>query len=154
MAQQSKNNKREIKMQKVVKLKEYLDSQQQVLRAIFIAAEEEVKFQENDEVKQKRKVYETLEYFDFEINPEKYTVSIRWHDDFHGDVFTVDVSIDSQLFCYAFMAFYGTLTYRIMAVLQYYDPNGWCFNEFWKTRLELHRMSAEIFGYYADCGDI
>lgn len=139
-----------IKMQKILKLKEYLDAQEQILFKLYTDASEEVNYQENDKVKKMRKVYETLESFSMEVYPEEFKAKIEWFDGFNGDIFTGKIDINSQTFCFAFMSFFGTLTYRIMSALQYYNPNGWCLNEFWKTRIELRTLTTEIFGYYGE----
>ena len=139
-----------IKMQKIVKLKNYLDAQEQVLFKLYTDAAEKVNYREDDKVKKMRKVYETLESFSMNVYSEEFKVEIEWFDGFNGDIFTGKIDINSQTFCFAFMAFFNSLTYRIMATLQYYDPNGWCLNEFWKTRIELRTLTTEIFGYYGE----
>ena len=144
------NTEQLVKMQKIVELKKYLDKQEQVLFQLYTDAAEKIAYREDDKVKKMRKVYETLDSFSFEVYPEEFKVEIEWFDGFNGDVFTGKTDINSQMFCFAFMAFFGSLTYRIMAVLQYYDPNGWCLNEFWKTRIQLRTLTTEIFGYYGE----
>lgn len=155
MAKMSKieQERRKEKMKKIEKLKVYLEAQEAVLRNIYLEQEREVNCQPSDKVKRARKVYETVESFSFTMNPNEYTVSITWFDGFNGDVFVKNVDIDSQIFCFTFMLFLNTLTYRIMSALQDYSPNGWCHNEFWKTRLQLKISTFEIFGYYAEGAD-
>ena len=152
MAQKNNNNltRRYEKMQKIIELKAYIDAQKIVLRNVYLEQEEEVKCEPNERVKRARKVYETMESFNFQVNPDKFTIGITWFDGFNGDMVVKNIDIDSQLFCFTFMTFYNSLTYRIMSALQDYNPNGWCFNEFWKTRLELRTRTTEIFGHYAD----
>ena len=143
----------ESKMRKLIELSEYLEAQAQVLRNLHIEEAKKLNFQEDAHVKALRKVDETMEYFYLYVYPEKRKVKIEFFDDFNGNVLTGEVDINSQMFCFSFMIFMNTLTYRIMAALQFYNPNGCCFNELWKTRQKLKMLTTDIFGFYADCKD-
>ena len=143
----------ESKMRKVIELSEYLEAQAKVLRNLHIEEAQKLNFQEDAHVKALRKVDETMEYFHLYVHPEKRAVEIEFFDDFNGNILTGEVDINSQMFCFGFMTFMNTLTYRIMAALQFYNPNGWCFNELWKTRQKLKMLTTDIFGFYADCKD-
>ena len=75
-----------IKMQKIVKLKNYLDAQEQVLFKLYTDAAEKVNYREDDKVKKMRKVYETLESFSMNVYSEEFKVEIEWFDGFNGDI--------------------------------------------------------------------
>lgn len=141
----------ETKMRKLLELSQYLETQAKVLKDLHIQEAKKLNFQENAHVKALRKVDETMAYFQLNVYPERCTAEIEFFDDFNGDILTGEVDVNSQVFCYCFMVFMNTLTYRIMAALQFYNPTGWCRNELWKTRQKLKTFTTYIFGYYADC---
>lgn len=150
MAQYKTNRKN--KLNKILELKNYIEKQKSVLHTIYLSKGEPINFDENqsNELKRIRKVLDTLDAFKFEINPKKYTISIDFYDGHFGNMRINNVDIDSQVFCFCFMNFFSALIYRIMAVLQYYSPSGWCLNEFWKTRQQLQILTLDIFGYYGE----
>lgn len=150
MARKKSKTQKDIKMEKIIELKNYLDKQREILFNLYTTSAEKIGNKEDDKVKKMRKVYETLKYLTFKVYPEEYKVEIVWFDNFNGDVMTGKIDINSQMFCFSFMIFHNTITYRIMAALQYFDPNGWCFNEFWKTRVQLQVSTTDIFGFYGD----
>lgn len=143
---------RKTKLNKILELKNYIETQKNVLHNIYITKGEPINFDEkkSDELKRIRKVLDTLDSFKFKINTRKRKVSIDFCDGHFGNMRVDNVDIDSQIFCFCFMNFFSALIYRIMAVLQYYSPSGWCLNEFWKTRQQLQILSLEIFGYYGE----
>ena len=148
MAQQAtQSERRKQKMQLILELKDYIEAHKKVLYDEYKELRGDVGEKETNKAKRARKVYETVNNFNLTVNAKEFTTNITWFDDFNGIVTINNADIDSQQFCFTVMVMFKSLDYRIMAALQDYDPNGWCFNPFWNLRTEMRNRTSAIFVY-------
>lgn len=153
MAQNVQSKRRKQKMQLIMELKAYIDTQKVALYYEYRKVLGDILEKETVKAKRARKVYETIRNFNLTVREEDFMVDLTWFDDFNGQVIIKDADIDSQRFCFAIMVMLNSLNYRIMSALQDYDPNGWCFNPFWNLRTEMRNRTSAIFVYYEENWD-
>jgi len=145
--------RRSQKLLDVLALKEYIDSlapifykDYQNLVAHLQTVTEPKTIEDDPRIAARQlEVYNTVKSLDFTVNPETFTVGINFSDDSGFECHIENVDIDSQQFCFGFMVFLNSLTYRIMGAMQYHIPTGWCKVEIWKALKTLRTRANYIF---------
>lgn len=145
--------RRSQKLRDVLALKEYIDSlapifykDYQNLVAHLQTITEPKTIEDDPQIAARQlDVYNTVKSLDFTVNPETFTVGINFSDDSGFGCHIENVDIDSQQFCFGFMVFLNSLTYRIMGAMQYHIPTGWCKVEIWKALKNLRTRANYIF---------
>ena len=145
--------RRSQKLRDVLALKEYIDTlapifynDYQNLVAHLQTITEPKTIEDDPQIAARQlEVYNTVKSLDFTVNPETFTVGIKFSDDSGFGCHIENVDIDSQQFCFGFMVFLNSLTYRIMGAMQYHIPTGWCKVEIWKALKTLRTRADYIF---------